>query len=224
MAGGTMSETTTLAELAVAHPAAARVFYANRLDFCCGGRRSFADACQERGLDADAILNEIKQAEAVAEPAVHWELAPLPAVVDHIVNHYHRRLRAALPALVDMARMVEARHWERVSCPVGLTALLEHVQRAVHAHLEKEETILFPAIVQRAGSLVAASVSMMELEHEHHKGDLLRIRAMTNDLTPPADACTTWRALYTGLQQLEQELMEHVHLENNVLFRRALAA
>jgi regulator of cell morphogenesis and NO signaling len=224
MADGTMSETTTLAELAVAHPAAARVFYANRLDFCCGGRRSFADACQERGLDADAILDEIKQAEAVAEPAVHWELSPLPAVVDHLVNHYHRRLRAALPALVDMARMVEARHWERVSCPVGLTTLLDHVQRAVLDHLEKEETILFPVIVYRTGAPVSGPVSMMEQEHEHHKSDLLRIRAMTNDLTPPAEACTTWRALYTGLQQFEQELMEHVHLENNVLFRRALAA
>jgi regulator of cell morphogenesis and NO signaling len=216
--------TTTLAELAVAHPAAARVFYVNRLDFCCGGRRSFADACRERGLDANAILEEIRQAEASAEPAIHWERAPLPAVVDHVINHYHRRLRAALPLLVDMARMVEARHWERVSCPAGLTTLLEQVQRSVLDHLEKEETILFPAIVRRTGALVAAPVSVMELEHEHHKSDLLRIRALTSDLTPPAEACTTWRALYTGLQQLEQELMEHIHLENNVLFRRALAA
>ena len=214
----------TLAELAVAHPAAARVFYTHRLDFCCGGRRPFADACRERGLDADAILDEIREAEATGEPATHWELAPMPAVVNHIVNHYHRRLRAALPQLVDMARTVEARHWDKVSCPVGLRALLEHVQRSVLDHLEKEEAILFPAIVHRAGAYVSAPVSVMELEHEHHKADLLRIRALTSDLTPPAEACTTWRALYTGLQQLEQELMEHIHLENNVLFRRALAA
>jgi regulator of cell morphogenesis and NO signaling len=91
-------------------------------------------------------------------------------------------------------------------------------------HLEKEETILFPAIVRGAGARASGAVDVMEREHEHHKGDLLRIRALTSELTPPPEACTTWRALYTGLQQLEQELMEHIHLENNILFRRALAA
>lgn len=215
---------TTLAELAVAHPAAARVFYANRLDFCCGGRRSFADACHERGLDADAILDQIRREEAATEPVTRWDAAPLPALVDHIVGHYHRRLREALPELVRMAQRVEARHHEKTSCPMGLAALLEQVQRSVLDHLEKEETILFPAITRRSGAHVSAPVQVMELEHEHHKSDLQRLRALTNDLTPPADACTTWRALYVGLQQFEQELMEHIHLENNILFRRALAA
>lgn len=216
--------TSTLAELAVAHPAAARVFYANRLDFCCGGRRPFADACRERGLDAEAILDEIQREEAGAEPATRWELAPIAALVDHIVNHYHRRLRESLPHLVKMARKVEARHGDKVSCPAGLAALLENVQRSVLDHLEKEEAILFPTIVRGTGARMSAPVHVMELEHEHHKSDLLRIRALTSDLTPPAEACPTWRALYTGLQQLEQELMEHIHLENNILFRRALAA
>ena len=215
---------TTLAELAVAHPAAARVFYANRLDFCCGGRRSFADACRERGLDADAILDQIRREEESTEPLTRWDAAPLPALVDHIVGHYHRRLRESLPELVRMARRVEARHHEKASCPIGLVALLEHVQHAVFDHLEKEEAILFPAITRRSGAYVAAPVQVMELEHEHHKRDLQRLRALTNDLTPPADACTTWRALYVGLQQFEQELMEHIHLENNILFPRALAS
>lgn len=219
----TTDTTTTLADLAVAHPAAARVFYTNRLDFCCGGRRPFADTCREHGLDPDAILDEIRRAELVANPGTRWDLAPLPELVDHIVTYYHRRLRAALPHLVDMARMVEARHGDKVSCPVGLTALLEHVQRSTFDHMNKEETILFPAITVRAGA-TAGPIAMMELEHDHHKDDLQRIRTLTSQLTAPATACTTWRALYAGLQQFEQELMEHVHLENNVLFRRALAA
>ena len=216
--------TTTLAELAVAHPAAARVFYANRLDFCCGGRRPLTDACRERGLDAQAILAEIRREEAAGEPATRWELAPMPELVDHIVNHYHRRLRAALPNMVEMACRVEARHRDKVACPVGLAALLEQVQQNVLDHLEKEEAILFPAILRGTGARISSPVSVMELEHEHHKSDLLQIRALTTDLTPPAEACVTWRALYIGLQQLEQELMEHIHLENNILFRRALAA
>ena len=89
-------------------------------------------------------------------------------------------------------------------------------------HLDKEEQILFPIIVRGMGTRASAPVHTLELEHEHHKEDLLRIRALTADLQPPEEACTTWRALYLGLQQLEQELMEHIHLENNVLFRRAL--
>jgi regulator of cell morphogenesis and NO signaling len=219
-----MTETTTLAELAVAHPAAAHVFYANHLDFCCGGRRPFADACRERGLDAGAILDEIRREDAASEPVTRWELAPLQALVDHIVNHYHRRLRESLTTLVPMARRVEERHREKVSCPMGLAMLLKCVQHSLLEHLDREETVIFPAIVRRTGARLTSPVYVMELEHEHLKSDLLRIRALTSDLTPPADACTTWRALYAGLQQLEQELMEHIHLENNVLFRRALAA
>jgi regulator of cell morphogenesis and NO signaling len=219
-----MTHTTTLAELAVAHPVAARVFYANRLDFCCGGRQPLADACRERGLDAGAILKEIRREEAGSEPPTRWELAPTRTLVEHIVNHYHHRLRASLPHLVDMARMVEARHHDKVSCPVGLAALLEHVQRSVLDHLEKEETILFPAIVRGSGAFMSTPVFRMELEHDHRKSDLLRIRTLTNQITAPPEACVTWSALYLGLQQFEQELMEHIHLENNILFRRALAA
>jgi len=219
-----MTDTTTLAELAVAHPAAARVFYANRLDFCCGGRRPFAEACRERGLDAKALLDEILVEESSSEPATRWELAPLADLIDHIVNHYHRRLRIALPNLIRMARRVEERHGDKVSCPVGLAALLELVHTSVLDHLEKEETILFPALLRHTNADLSRPVYVLEFEHEHHKGDLQRIRALTDDLTIPDEACTTWRALYGNLQQLEQELMDHIHLENNILFRHALAA
>ena len=219
-----MTDTTTLADLAVAHPAASRVFYSNQLDFCCGGKRPFADACRERGLDADAILDEIRREESEAEPTTRWELAPVSALVDYIVTHYHRRLRASLVNLVQMAHRVEARHRERVACPVGLAAFLEQFQREVLNHLEKEETEVFPAIVGRSGVRLSSPIYALELEHQHHGSDLQRLHALTNNLTPPADACATWRALYAGLAELERELMEHVHLENNILFRRALAA
>jgi len=218
-----MDNTTTLAEIAVAHPAAARVFYQNRLDFCCGGRRSLADACQDRGLDAQAILDDITRQDTDAPPAVRWDKAPLPELVDHIVGHYHQGLRETLPNLVRMARRVEARHGDKATCPVGIAPLLERIQASVFDHLEKEEGILFPTIARGMGARAAGPVHVMEVEHEHHKSDLLEIRALTADMVPPADACTTWRALYLALQQFEQDLMEHIHLENNVLFRRALA-
>jgi regulator of cell morphogenesis and NO signaling len=218
-----MTPSTTLAELAVSHPGAARVFHRHRLDFCCGGRRSLADACEERALDPDRVLADIA-AETVPPGAVRWDEAPLPALVGFIVETYHQRLRATLPDLIRMARRVEDRHGDKKSCPRGLSAQLEAMHASVLDHLRKEEQILFPLIVAGEGPSAAAPVHVMELEHEHHREDLLALRRLTHDLSPPAEACTTWRALYVGLQQLEQELMEHIHLENNVLFRRALVA
>src|SRR5204863_1702374 len=119
-----------------------------------------------------------------AAPAPRWELAPLSALVDHIVTHYHRRLRESLVTLVQMAHRVEARHRERVACPIGLAAFLEQFQREVLDHLEKEETIVFPAIVQPAGARLSAPIYVLELEHQHHGTDLQRLRALTNDLMP----------------------------------------
>ena len=215
---------TTLAELAVSHPAAARVFYRNRLDFCCGGRRPLAEACRDRDLDPQVILDAIEAENPMVGERPRWEHAPLEALVTHIVETYHRRLRLALPDLVAMARKVEQRHGAKPECPRGLAAHLEAVHASVLDHLRKEEQILFPMIVAGMGSRTSAPVHVMELEHEHHGEDLQTIRRLTNDLTVPSNACPTWRALYLGLQQLEEELMEHIHLENNVLFRRALNA
>lgn len=218
-----MNATTTLAELAVTHPGAARVFHRHRLDFCCGGRRPLEEVCRERGIDANEILKAIEAEDTLVSDATRWDEQPLPALVQHIVTTYHDRLRRGMPELIMMARKVENRHGEKPTCPVGIANHLESMHQAVLDHLAKEEQILFPMIVQGMGSRAAGPVHVMELEHEHHREDLLRVRALTDDLTPPEEACTTWRALYLGLQQLEQELMEHIHLENNILFRRALA-
>jgi regulator of cell morphogenesis and NO signaling len=216
------SMTTTLAELAVIHPGAARVFFHHRLDFCCGGRRTLGDACRERGLDAAAILEEIGHSAPLQADGPRWDREPLTALVDHIVSTYHARLRRDLPDLIAMAWRVEQRHGDKPACPLGLTAHLERMHAEVLDHLQKEEQILFPMIARGVGSRAAAPVQVMELEHDQHRDNLLRLRTLTGDLQPPAYACATWRALYAGLAQLEQELMEHIHLENNVLFPRAL--
>jgi regulator of cell morphogenesis and NO signaling len=218
-----MTPATSLAEIAVTHPAAARVFFRHKLDFCCGGRRTLADACQGRALDPEQVLADIAAERAPAD-SVRWDEAPLGTLVTHIVNTYHARLRQVFPELVRMAHRVEVRHGDKSSCPRGLAVHLEQMHGSILDHLRKEEQILFPMIAAGQGNDAASPVHVMELEHEHHRENLLALRRLTADLTPPAEACTTWRALYLGLQQLEQELMEHIHLENNVLFRRALVA
>ncbi len=217
------SPTTTLADLAVTHPAASRVFRRHGLDFCCHGGRPLAEACAPRGLAPEAVLAEIA-AEQSSAPDVRWDERPIPELVDRLVGFYHLRLREELPQLVALAAKVEARHADKASCPRGLRAHLEEMHGAVLDHLAKEERILFPMILRGSGQMAASPIHVMELEHSDHGESLAHTRRLTADLTPPEEACPSWRALYLRLRALEAELMEHIHLENNVLFRRVLAA
>jgi regulator of cell morphogenesis and NO signaling len=211
----------TLAELATRHPAASRVFRRERLDYCCGGRRPLAEVCRERGLDVTKLLHEITEAPPPCD-SVDWSARPLPALVDHIVARYHESLRREFPALLEMARKVEAVHADKPTVPKGLHGHLMTMHADVVDHLDKEERVLFPLVREGRGRDAAAPVRAMECEHKDHGENLARTRQLTDDYTPPAEACTTWRALYLRLEALESELMEHIHLENNILFPRAL--
>jgi regulator of cell morphogenesis and NO signaling len=215
---------STLADLAVTFPAASRVFRRYGLDYCCHGRRPVAEACAERNLDASSLLSEISAEARLASAVESWSDRPLSEIVERIVSWYHARLRSEMPLLLQMARKVEAVHAEKETVPAGLAAHLETLTRTLFDHLEKEEQGLFPGLL--SGRPRASSVTIVGLEREHEDVALAlqRTRALTTDLVPPAEACTTWRALYLRLDEFEAELMEHVHLENNVLFRRALCA
>jgi len=215
--------TTLLADLAVNFPAASRVFHRHGLDFCCHGRRPLGEACAEAGIDAESVVAEIAAEQAAAPELPRWDEKPIAELVEHIVGFYHRRLREELPELVALATKVESRHADKASCPRGLRAHLEAVHAAVLDHLAKEEQVLFPAILAGRGRLAAGPISVMESEHDDHAADLRETRRLTADLVPPAEACTSWRALYLRLGAFEAELMDHIHLENNVLFRRVLA-
>ena len=224
MASPAPSTVTTLADLAVAHPAASRVFHRRGLDFCCHGRRPLAEACAERGLDADSVIAEIASEETSASDLPRWDEQPVPNLVEHIVGFYHLRLRVELPEIISLAAKVERRHAEKASCPRGLHAHLEEVHCAVLEHLAKEEQVLFPMILGGRGRMAAGPIHVMETEHVDHAESLQKTRRLTADLVAPEEACPTWRALYLRLRELEAELMDHIHLENNVLFRRVLAA
>jgi regulator of cell morphogenesis and NO signaling len=217
-----LSTQTTLAELAVKQPAASKVFQRYGLDFCCHGNRPLRDACGEYGLAPESVLEEIESEGRKCGEVSRWEERPLSELVAHIVKYYHRRLRQELPLLVAMASRVEQVHRERPACPRGLADRLEFMHAAVLEHLFKEEAVLFPMIGAGAGSRAAGPVHMMEIEHQDHGESLRMIRKLTSNFTLPPEACATWAALYGRLEEFEAELMEHIHLENNILFRRAL--
>ena len=213
---------TTLAELAVKRPAASRVFHRHGLDFCCHGNRALEEACEERGLLPSSLLDEIANEERICGELPLWETKPLAEIISHVVSHYHARIREELPLLIRMAERVETVHGAKVSCPRGLADHLTSMHTAVLEHLSKEEVVLFPMIAGGRGARASMPIHMMEVEHEDHGECLKKTRELTADLTIPPEACATWRALYLRLEEFEAELMEHIHLENNVLFRRAL--
>jgi regulator of cell morphogenesis and NO signaling len=218
-----MTTTSTLAELATTHPAASRVFQRFGLDYCCGGRKPLADVCASKGLDATKVLTAIAEEEARVD-LPRWDNSPLPELIQFIVDRYHQRLRADFPWLIAQAARVENRHDDKPGCPHGLRDLLEGMHQSVLAHLEKEERVVFPMILDGYGRRAAGPVRILEAEHDDHAAHLARVRHLTDNLTPPAHACPTWRALYLRLGELERELMDHIHLEHNVLFPRALEA
>lgn len=213
----------TLGELVTAIPAAARVFRRYGLDFCCGGKQSLKEACAGERLDPVTVIREIETTAASGQEEVRWDQRPIEELIHHIVDRYHAPLRAEIPRLIDLARKVEDVHGDKPDRPTGLADLLTEVRAAVESHLAKEEQILFPLILSGRGQTAHMPVQVMMQEHEDHGQNLRRIRELTSNLQTPAYACASWRELYRSLERLEVELMDHIALENNVLFPRALA-
>lgn len=195
-------------------PGATAVLRRHKLDFCCGGDATLAVAARERGDDAVKIAAELRA------------LAPLPAdapeeaeaLIEHILERYHETHRRELPELILMARKVEEVHAGHAELPKGLSRLLEHIAEAIEEHMQKEERILFPMIRAGLGHAAVGPIAVMRHEHVEHGERLRQLEELTRDHTPPADACTTWRALYAGTRKLVDDVMQHIHLENNVLF------
>jgi regulator of cell morphogenesis and NO signaling len=214
---------STLADLATRHAGATEVFHRHRLDFCCGGGRSLADACRERDLDPALVARELEAAMACTTSLAGLEGASLAVLIDTILARYHDRLRGELPRLIDLAGKVESRHAAHPARPHGLADHLDAMQAAIEEHLAKEEQVLFPMIRAGHGRFVEMPVRVMRQEHDEHGRNLRELRRRAGDYETPPDACPSWQALALGLRRLEHELMDHIHLENNVLFPRALA-
>jgi len=210
-----LSAGQSLGQIAVQLPGATAVFRRLKLDFCCGGQLSLEQAAADKGLDADAILAELA---TLQRPAGVVGVIEPGALIDHILVRYHEVHREQLPELVRMARRVEAVHREHPLVPAGLADLLEDMQHELLSHMEKEEGILFPLMKAGGNPFVKQPIGVMRSEHVEHGAALEKLAALTHDARPPADACNTWRALYAGIAQLNDDLINHIHLENNVLF------
>ena len=219
-----VSVETKIGQLAAEHPLATRVFARHDIDYCCGGGRPLAEVCESKGLDVEAVLEEIrKELEAPDVSEERWDQAPLSDLIEHIIAAYHRPLREELPRLESMAAKVVQVHSDKDPERLPqLLAVFRGLKAELEDHMMKEEQILFPMIRQGQGMFADGPISVMEHEHDSAASALRRLNELTDGYRVPAEACNTWRALWHGLAALEGSLHQHIHLENNILFPRAL--
>ncbi len=221
----TIQTDKSVSSISIEFPQTVKVFARHNIDFCCGGDRSLSSACEARGLDVESILSEIHQELSGPDtPAKRWDQEPVSDLVAHILTTYHEPLREALPRLESMARKVLEVHQDKD--PEGLAELLSiclNLRDELEQHMAKEEQILFPMILQGQGAMAECPISVMRMEHDSAGAALAKLRVLTHDYRVPEGACSTWRALWRDLEELETSLHEHIHLENNILFPRALA-
>ncbi|NVO06541.1 MAG: iron-sulfur cluster repair protein YtfE [Rhodoferax sp.] len=216
-----LSAEQTLGHIAVALPGATAVFRRLKLDFCCGGQVSLQLAASAKGLDVPALLAELG---ALQRPTEVAQPSDAVALIDHILERYHAVHRQQLPELIRMARRVEAVHRDHPLVPAGLAELLEAIEQDLLSHMHKEEAILFPLLKAGGNPFVGQPINMMRVEHIHHGAMLDRLAELSHNATPPNGACNTWRALYAGIAQLHDDLINHIHTENNILFAQFEAA
>jgi len=204
---------TPVGEIAASLPGATAVFRSFKLDYCCGGRESLSSAVAKRGLN----LAEIEGSLAALDQLPVTTSDEPDEIIEFILSRFHETHRRELPELVKLARRVEQAHAGHADVPRGLTEFLSALAVELDSHMRKEEAVLFPMI--RAGHpMVSVPIAVMEAEHNEHFAALERLEAMTANMQAPADACGSWRALYAGLRKLSDDLKEHIHTENNILF------
>jgi regulator of cell morphogenesis and NO signaling len=214
----------TVAELVLEQPSRARIFEELGVDYCCGGKKSLGEACAARGV---AVETAVAALGSVAdEPAGtaerDWTQAPLPELCDHIVSAHHDHLREELPRLDGLLEKVVRAHGGERSELAELRDTFTALRAELEEHMATEEEELFP-LVAKGGPYDPAQVAELEHEHEFAGSALARLRALSGDYDLDRALCNTHRATIDALRELELDLHQHIHEENNVLFPRALA-
>lgn len=230
----TLTAEKTVGELLRERPARSRVFEDLGIDYCCGGKKPLAEACAKKGHDVDEVLEAINKADSTdsVEDSTDYALMPLDELADHIVATHHAYLVRELPRLQAMSAKVAKVHGESDERLGQLESVVNALVDELTSHMMKEERILFPVIrlLEQTDSLpympfgtIANPIRAMEAEHDTVGGALEDMHRLTDAYTPPDWACNTYRALLDGLHELEVDLHQHIHKENNLLFPGALA-
>ena len=228
----------TVRQVAVEVPQSTRLFEKLKIDYCCGGNRSLTEACDSAGLEVDEVLGMLETSIQQVESenlTMEFQTLSINDLIEHIVSTHHVFTKDELARLDLLLKKVIAAHGENHPELRAVDELFERLSADLMPHMFKEERVLFPYISALAHAdasytpppfapfgTVKNPVRMMMMEHDV-AGEILReIRKVTSDYTTPADGCISYRTLYEALEALEKDLHQHIHLENNILFPRAV--
>ena len=228
-------ETLTVAEIVTKDIKTADVFKKNGIDFCCGGNVAVREVCAKKGIDFEELrkdLIEVNTTDSLSHNFNDWELDFL---VDYIVNTHHNYVAAANDLLIQYSDKVASVHGHHYSEVVEINKILHSMFDELNAHMQKEEVILFPYIKKIVVSkkqnielkkpdfgTINNPIKMMEDEHDAAGDGMKSIATLSNNFTPPSEACNTFKALYAKLEEFQNDLFQHIHLENNILFPKAI--
>lgn len=225
--------TKSIGELALEVPIAISILEKWQIDYCCKGGRSIAEACNEAGVTVTDLMKEIGEGRSTDETR-QWQNETLAALKTYIVDIHHAFTRDIMETVRQLADKVAMRHGPRHPEVMGVQKIVHDMYGDLIPHMLKEEQVLFPYIEQMEAAIgrgeepptpffgtVRNPVRMMMAEHDAVGGMLAELRRVTNDYRLPEDACLSFRALYERLTDIEQDLHQHIHLENNLLFPRA---
>ncbi len=235
----TMTAERTVRELALESTAATRIFEKLGIDYCCGGNKSLGDACRASNLSVDQVIDSLEMAEATAQAAQkdrNWQIEPLADLIAHIRSTHHKYTREEMARLVPLLDKVCSVHGKNHAELQTVRSSFQNLVQELTTHMMKEERVLFPYIVRMEEAVIQKEpilpppfgsvqnpVSMMEHEHDSAGNTLRAMREASSDYTAPGDACVSYQTLYRALADFEADLHQHIHLENNILFPRAIA-
>jgi regulator of cell morphogenesis and NO signaling len=207
----------------------ASVFKKHGLDFCCGGGVTIQSACAENGVDIAELLKDIDAVLAQPEAIEDYQSMELGDLIDHIYDKHHKYIYDHGQVTAEFINKVAHVHGERHPETIEIAKLYNSLLAELHQHMMKEEQILFPAIKRMLtdqgtfGSFINGPISVMKMEHDNAGDILKRMNGLSSGYAPPDDACNTYRAAYANLKELEENIHVHIHLENNILFPKAIS-
>jgi regulator of cell morphogenesis and NO signaling len=219
-----INENLTVAEIVNEKPNAAIIFKKHKIDFCCGGKKPLAEACAKAKVDEKVVLSEIAQLNSSGDSMMRVFSWPLSLLCDYIVSNHHTYVKEVIPQLLPLAEKVARVHGHEQTQLLEVFEKFQALASELHQHMIKEEQELFPLVkkLEAEGKLNESEWKQLiaELEDEHEAaGNLMKeIQELTNDFQYPDWACNSFRALYKNLEEFQDDLFQHVHLENNVLF------
>lgn len=214
----------SVADVAIEFPQALEVFNTYRIDYCCGGKRSFKEACEKAGVSSTKVWESISDAEESNLSVTHFRKWSPSLLIDYILDQHHAYVRESIPMLQELLDKVCDVHSMEHPELLGVRTKFNLLSKELVQHMEKEERILFPAIKLMSNSSkvipIEQPLAVMKDEHEEAGNLIKEIRELTSNYTLPNDVCTTYRITYKKLEAFDNDLMQHIHLENNILFEK----